>query len=292
MNPYTQNVIGAGMQAIDMQRRNALNQIGDQAIRTGAFGGSRQGVQEGITNAASAAQAGNLASQLMAQNFSQAQGAATNDINRNLQAQTVNQGAGLQGAGLNLTAANNLGSLASQGQNAFLQGTSAALAGQGAAQQQAQAELAAQQQAYQEAQQFPLQQLQIPLQALGATPYGSQGTQTGPGPTSNPLLTGLGAASAGVGILGGLNNLGAFSFLAGLSDKDEKTDIKKVGKDPDSGLDLYAYRYKGDPKTYPKVVGPMAQDIEKKYPNQVAKVGEKKVVNLGFGPMKRAFGNG
>ena len=273
MNPYTQNVINSGMQALDVQRRNALNQIGDQAIRTGAFGGSRQGVQEGITNAASAAQAGNLASQLMAQNFSQAQNAANTDLARSMQAQGLNQSAGLQGAGLNLTAANNLGSLASQGQNAFLQGTAAALSGQDAVQQQAQAQLAAQQQAYQEAQQFPLQQLQIPLMALGATPYGSTSTQTGPGPTSNGWLTGIGALSSGVGILGGLNQMGAFGAggLAALlpwSDENAKTDITKVGKDPETGVNLYAYRYKGDPKTYPKVIGPMAQEIEKKYPDQ------------------------
>ena len=68
-----------------------------------------------------------------------------------------------------------------------------------------------------------------------------------------------------------------------------KTDISKVGKDKETGLDLYAYRYKGDPKSYPKVVGPMAQDIEKKYPDQVKDIGGRKAVNLGFGPMRRAF---
>jgi len=32
-------------------------------------------------------------------------------------------------------------------------------------------------------------------------------------------------------------------------------------------------------------VGPMAQEIEKKYPDQVKKVAGKLAVNLGFGPM-------
>jgi hypothetical protein len=274
MNPYTQNVIGSGLQAIDVQRQQALNQAADQAIRSNAFGGSRLGVQEGVTNAAAAMQAGNLASNLMAQNFSQAQNAAQGDITRNLAAQQANQQAGLQGAGLNLQAANQLGGLAAQGQNSFLQGLDAALTGQSAVQQQRQAEIAAQQQAYQEAQQFPLQQLQVPLQALGVTPYGNTNTQTGPGPTSNPWLTGLGAAGSLVSILGGL------TFL---SDEREKTDIKKVGNDPNTGLSLYAYRYKDDPKSYPKVVGPMAQDIEKKYPDMVSEINGKKVINLGFG---------
>jgi hypothetical protein len=196
MNPYTQNVIGSGLQAIDMQRQQALNQAGDQAIKSGAFGGSRLGVQEGVTNAGSAMQAGNLASQLMAQNYSQAQAAAQSDIARNLAAQQANQQAGLQGAGLNLSAAQGLGSLAGQQQQNFLGGLTAAMTGQDLAQQQSQAQIAAQQQAYQEAQQFPLQQLQIPLQALGMTPYGQQTTSTGPGPQSNGLLTGLGAAAS------------------------------------------------------------------------------------------------
>lgn len=294
MNPYTNSVIGSGLQALDLQRRQALNQVGDQAITSHAFGGSRQGVAEGVTNAGSAMQAGNLASQLMAQNFSQAQGAATNDLNRNLTAQQANQQAGIQGAGVNLNAANALGTLAGQGQNAFLTGTSAALAGQESTQQNQQAQLTAQQQAYQEAQNFPVQQLQILQSALGQTPYGqtTNTTATGPGPSSNGLMQGLGAVGTGVGILGGLNSLagsGGISGLLAMSDRSMKTDIKKLGKDKESGLDLYAYRYKGDPKSYPKIVGPMAQDIEKKYPDQVVTVAGRKAVNLGFGPMAAAF---
>jgi Chaperone of endosialidase len=284
MNPYTQNVINSAMQGIDVQRQQALNQVGDQALKTGAFGGSRQGITEGITNAGAAMQAGNLAAQLQAQNYNQAVQNATNDINRNFQAQGLNQQAGLSGAGLNLSAANQLGSLASQGQQSFLQGTAAALAGQESAQQNQQAQLAAQQQAYNEAKNYPLEQLQIPLQALGATPYGQTNTQTGPGPTSNGLMQGLGALGTGVGILGGL--FGPMGLFA--SDENLKTDIKKLGKDPQTGLDMYAYRYKGDPKSYPKVVGPMAQDIEKKYPNQVGEIGGNKVVNLGFGSTAQA----
>jgi hypothetical protein len=74
-----------------------------------------------------------------------------------------------------------------------------------------------------------------------------------------------------------------------MSDENMKTDIKKVGKDDETGLNLYAYRYKGDPKTYPKIVGPMAQEVEKKFPDQVVDIGKFKAVNLGFGPMQRAF---
>jgi hypothetical protein len=73
---------------------------------------------------------------------------------------------------------------------------------------------------------------------------------------------------AGLGIAG----------LGMLSDRDEKTDIKKLGEDPATGLPMYAYRYKGDPKSYPKIVGPMAQDIEERMPGATERVGGKQYV--------------
>lgn len=364
MNPYTQNVIASGLSALDAQRLQAQNQNADAAIKAGAFGGSRHGVIEGVTNAAAAAQAGQLAAGLQQQNFSQAQQAAMADINRNLQAQLANQGAnltadqltagygmqgamanldaglraslanqstglqaslanqqaslaaalanqqaqmqqgtinanlgmqaqlanqqaGLQGAGLNLQAANQVGNLATQGQNAYLQSLMAAMGGQQMFQQDLQGQYDAAQQAYQAAQQFPMQQLMIPIQALGMAPYGSTTTSTGPAPQQqqgSPWLQGIGALGTLAGAAGSLA-----PFFLPTSDRDLKTDIKKIGEDKETGLPLYSYRYKGDPKTYPKVVGPMAQDIEKMFPDQVGEVGGRKVVNMGFGPMARAF---
>ena len=89
---------------------------------------------------------------------------------------------------------------------------------------------------------------------------GNSGSTTGTGSQeqSTPWTQYLGLGIAGLGLL---------------SDRNAKTDIKKVGKNPDTGLDIYSYRYKGDPKTYPKVVGPMAQDIEKKYPGSTERLG-------------------
>jgi hypothetical protein len=68
------------------------------------------------------------------------------------------------------------------------------------------------------------------------------------------------------------------------SDRDAKTDIEKLGKDPQSGVDLYAYRYKNDPKTYPKIIGPMAQDVEKAMPGSTTKVGGKRIIKGGALP--------
>ena len=48
MNPYTQNVIDRTQQDIARQQEMAMNQLGAQATRARAFGGSRQGVAEGV----------------------------------------------------------------------------------------------------------------------------------------------------------------------------------------------------------------------------------------------------
>ncbi len=66
-------------------------------------------------------------------------------------------------------------------------------------------------------------------------------------------------------------------YLGFASDRRMKTDINKLGVDPLTGLPMYAYRYKDDPKTYPKVVGPMAQDIEERG-GPIRRVGGRKVI--------------
>lgn len=289
MNPYTQSVLQTSLDTLNMQRQAGLNQAADAALKARAFGGSRQAIQEAVVNAAAQQQAGQLAANLMSQNYAQAQAAAQGDIQRQMAAQQLNQAAGLQGAGLGISGAQALGGLAGAGQEAFLGGAASSLAAQEAIQRQQQAELDAARQAYAEQQAFPMQQLQIPLAALGATPYGGTQTQTTSGGSGSGLMTGLGALSTGVSILSGLKGLGLFGALAGLSDERMKTDVKKIGKDKETGVDMYAYRYKGDPKTYPKVVGPMAQDIEKKHPEAIKEVAGRKTVDIEFPSMLKAF---
>lgn len=86
--------------------------------------------------------------------------------------------------------------------------------------------------------------------------------------------------------MGGLFGLGSsligsiapIGGLLGLSDERDKTDRMKLGKDPATGLEMEAYRYKDDPKTYPKVVGPMAQEVEKKAPGSTFGIGGHRVI--------------
>lgn len=117
MNPYTQEVIDRSLADIERQRLMQQQQTAAQAQAAGAFGGSRQGVAQALTNEAFARQAAQTSANLRQQGFGQATGLAQSDLNRQLQAQQLNQAAGLQGAGFQLGAQSQLGGMGLTGYN-------------------------------------------------------------------------------------------------------------------------------------------------------------------------------
>jgi hypothetical protein len=76
MNPYTSAVTATTMQDLERQRQMQMNDIGAQATRANAFGGSRQGVAEALTNEAFARQGANTFANLNQQGFNTALSAA------------------------------------------------------------------------------------------------------------------------------------------------------------------------------------------------------------------------
>ena len=159
-NPYTSAVIDRTQQDIERQRQMAMNTLGAQATAANAFGGSRQGVAEGVMAGEYGRMAGDIAAQQRQQNYSQALQAAMSDRQARL------------------GAASQMGQL---GQQAF--GTSQAI-------QQQQAQQGLLQQGIQQAlidaarQQYagytgaPAQSLQAPLAALGIAQGGGAKTVT------------------------------------------------------------------------------------------------------------------
>jgi len=280
MDPYTSSVINATLPL--MQQQNALtqNQQGNAANAANAFGGSRQGVQQGVAQAQGALNIGQMAAQLNQANFGQAQAAATGDISRNLAAQQSNQGANQANINSLIAASTGLGGLGTQAQqNQRQQFLELSTAG-GQQQQQAQNQIAAQMGQFSQAQQYPGQQLGILQSALGMTPYGSttMGSQTGQSQTTttaSPMSDVMGGLTALGGAFGAGGPFAAGGALSGLmtSDKHLKTDISKIGVHPPTGLPMYSYRYKGDPKSYPKISGPMAEDAMQVAPHAVQTVG-------------------
>lgn len=210
-NPYEQQVIDLSMADLERQRQMQMAQMGAQASAAGAFGGSRQGVAQALTNEAFAQQGGQLAAQLRAQGFQTALGASQQDVanqmqaalanqaaraaqeqfaqGTRLQAQQANQAAGLQGAGLRLNAAGTLGNLSQTGFNM----------GQAITQQQMQQ--GAMQQAINQA-------------LIDATRTQYAGFTGSPGQSLNTTLAALGGANMGQQTQTTTQKPGLFNYLA------------------------------------------------------------------------------
>jgi len=274
MDPYTQSVINTTLPLMQQQNALSQNQAANQANSANAFGGSRQGVQQGVAQAQGALNIGNMAANLNNQNFQQAQAAATGDISRNLAAQQSNQQANQANINSLIQAAGGLGGLGNAAQtNQRQQFLELSTAG-AQQQQQAQNQINANMNQFNAANAYPGQQLGVLQSALGMTPYGSttMGSSTGQQQqtTTPSLMSDITAGLSGLGSLAGAG--GPLASLFG-SDRGLKTDVQKVGVHQPTGLPLYSYRYKGDPKSYPKITGPMAEDAMQVAPHTVRTVG-------------------
>jgi len=192
-NPYQSQVIETGLSDLEKARQAAVQQIGEQAQRAKAFGGSRQAVAEALTSGKYGEQAGNLVANLRAQGYTQALQAAQ-------QQQLANQAAGLQGAQFRLGAAQQLGTMGQQ-QQAQDYASAQALMGLGQARQQLE------QQQLDAARNLGVQRLGIMSGALGLQPANLGGT------TTTPYYTNTGAGVLG-GALGGAQLAG---MIPGLS---------------------------------------------------------------------------
>lgn len=176
MSPYQKDVIDTTLQEFDRQSQRGITSIADQAIRAGAFGGGREGVQRAEYMASSDRNRAALQAQLLGQAFGQAQQAAAQNFSQQMNlAQAAPSLVGSQIAGLT------------------------ALGSQQQARQQAELE-ASRQLAYQQAYQ-PYQA----TQALGSGVMGlisgyPQQTQQTITPSPSPLSTALGTASTLAGI--------------------------------------------------------------------------------------------
>ena len=185
MNPFTQNIEDRAIDAANRSLRMSTNRIGDQARAAGAFGGSRQGIAEGVAASEAATGIGDLSARLRADAFNQAASQFGAD-----------QARAAQAAQLRMGAANQLGSLAQQQQAARIQ--DASLLEQIGMQRQAmqQSQLDDAYNRYLEQRNYPIEMLNLRLGATSATPYGgtSTTTSTAPRQSGNSLMTGLGAA--------------------------------------------------------------------------------------------------
>lgn len=185
MKPYSDIVIDPSLELMQQQLGRTKNAIGAQAANVGAFGGSRQGVEEGIADSQTALQAGQLKSGLLSQGFNAVLPTAAN-------IETANQNLGQW-------ATNLLPQVGSADVNQRIKEAAAleqaGLAQQGYAQNVADAAAAE----FEMQRAYPIEMLQLREQALSSAPYGNTTQSTGPGAQSNvagTVIGGIGAAAS------------------------------------------------------------------------------------------------
>ena len=201
MNPYTESVRKNALADLESSRQTAIAQMGERATAAKAFGGSRQGVAEALTNQGFAKQAATLGTQLNESAFDKAMAMQQADIGRRSSADIANQLIGLQGAQARTGAAGTLGSLAAQQQGLRLGGAQAVMGAGGARQALSQQQMDA-------IRNVGLQRLGVVQSSLGASPanLGMQST--------TPYTQNVGAGALG-GALAGSQLAGAFGATAG-----------------------------------------------------------------------------
>jgi len=225
MNPYMQNVVDIQQREAQRQGDIAGTQRAGQAVRSGAFGGSRAAIMDAEANRNLAMQKGDIQAQGQNAAFQNAQQQFNAQQQANMQAQLANQGAGLQtqqmgeqsrqyGAGYGMqglqTGLQAAGQLGQLGQTQYGQQLSnVGLQNQYGAQQQAQQQgiLNQQIQNYAMAQQYPQQQLAFMSNMLRGLPMQSTSTNMYQAAPSNvSQLAGLGTAGiAGLGLYNTMN---------------------------------------------------------------------------------------
>lgn len=335
LNPQIDLVERNALDALDRQGILNQNALKSRAASSGAFGGSRQAIMEGILGSETARQAGDLSANLRSSSFDKAMEYLTGDISRDMAAQTTNVGnrlsadttsannkltadlsnannrldadkfnvssrlesdtgnanrslqAGLanqgarlsadqanlksimEAASLRQSAATNLTGVADASRSNTMAEVGALLNAGNVLQGNNQAKLDDEYSRFAEARDYDTERLNLLLASLGMTPYGRT-------ETTNKTETSSGGADWATAALGGFNML---KGLGVFSEDKAKVDKQRVGHIDELDLDAWAWRYKGDPKDYPKVVGVMASEVEKKHPKAVRKIGKNRIVD-------------
>jgi len=208
MSPYQQEVIDTSLAALQRERDIARQQIGTSAAQLGAFGGGRQGLQEGAFDAETALGKAQLEAQLRQQGFQQAQQAAQQAAAQQLrQAQLTGQLGQTIGALGTQTAG--LGQL---GQQMGVQDVNTLLGIGGLQQGQSQREFDVARANALAEQALPYQQVGFMSDIFRGVPALQQtySTTTSPGPSTSSQLLGLGIAGLGAY---GMANRGSGNFF-------------------------------------------------------------------------------
>lgn len=275
MNPFQSQVIDATRATLDRDYRDRDAMLAAKYAAAGTFGGSGEALARGQAARAHGENLANITAQLNSQAFNTAAGLAYQKSQIEQQqaaaaaaSEDTRRARGMQGLQMG-------SALESEDLQRQLLGLQALM---GSGQQQ---------------QDLANQALQWPWGALsilaGLTPQDQTMMSFGQSASSGTKKT---ESSGGGSLLSGLMGLASLPMGGGTSlggavlgkafgigcDRAMKTDIEEIGVDEEAGLKLYAFRYKSDPKTYPKVVAPMSDEVEERFPGSTRLVAGKRII--------------
>lgn len=197
MDPYMQNVVNIQQREAQRQADIAGTQRGAQAVKSGAFGGSRQAITDAEAARNLATQQGDIQARGLQDAYSRGQTQFNTEQQLREQSRQYGAGLGLQGLQTALSGAGQLGAL---GQQQFGQGmdVNKLQAGYGTQQQQQVQNILGQQyEDFLAQKKFPYQQLEFQSNLLRGTPSGSTQSIYTASPSAGSQLVGLGTAAYG-----------------------------------------------------------------------------------------------
>jgi hypothetical protein len=274
MNPYTDEVERRAISNAERAGQGQQRQLESKAAQAKAFGGSRQAIQQAVQSAETTRGIGDLSAQLRERAYDQGVKAQQADWGRqfkNIESQSA--------------LSKQQAELAKAAQQGLTSDYFQMLSGGKMIEDKNREQLEETYRKFAEKRDYPKEGLMLRLSALGMTPYGRTETTNKTESGWSTSKQGGGGMDFGSLLSGGMGLMSMF----GASDRELKTNIEKIGKDPDTDLPVYAYDYKADIKgkkaVGPKRVGYMAQDVEKKYPKAVKKISGKRVIDFSQLPL-------
>lgn len=269
-NKALDRAISGAIRPLEQQfRRTILPGIGAEATTTGQYGGSRQGVAEGIAASDFLKQVGDISSQMQNQAYLENLQARTQTRGQDVTALLGNQATGLQQQ-QNLGMISNLLNASPNAINALLKPAEIMNQIGQSERQMDQAFINEALQRYGFEQRAPLANASDILGLIFGLPLGSQQTNTsgggqggGAGNIIAPILTGL----IGYGLASGAGG-GILTALGGLlgSSREYKENLVSLGTDK-KGIKWYQFNYKGLPLF--KFVGVLAEELKEILPERV-----------------------
>lgn len=197
MDPYMQNVVDIQQREAQRQADIAGTQRGAQAVKAGAFGGSRQAIMDAEAARNLAMQKGDIQARGLQDAYSRGQTQFNTEQQLREQSRQYGAGLGLQGLQTALTGAGQLGALGGQqfGQGMDINRLQNTYGTQ--QQQQVQNILSQQYEDFLAQKKFPYQQLEFQSNLLRGTPSGSVQSMYAPSPSTGSQLIGAGTALYG-----------------------------------------------------------------------------------------------